>query len=127
MKRIPFYLLFFIGLGSMGFSTAPRLPNVKIQTAETPDEANLCLLRPPNQVNILVVAATWVQIQWDAVEGATHYRVKLIKSPSEEVCRNQIVAAKPGPFNDFVIDGLCSSPSYYVRVYSICSNGVASQ
>lgn len=104
------------------FQGKAPVPNIQVRNAS---ETSSCSLPGPNNIHWTLASTTYVFFEWDPVPGAAYYRVKAFNSPSNTLIYTRLVTATPAK-NGVVIDDLDAGTSFYIEVYSVCSNGVES-
>lgn len=84
-----------------------------------------CDLPAPKNVKVLATGGGFFDIGWDAVPEAAFFHVSVYKDTNDSLAGAVIVPALPAN-NHAVVDGLEAGKSYYLYVYSVCSNGILS-
>lgn len=114
------YLLFLIFTLGLGFSFRLRA-NDPIQMTKTAIQPPQCSLPGPTNLRSTAIGSTWISLKWDAVPGASAYRVRAVKLP----------AGPPVPsFNVSTPEATISNLSpgrYKIFVAAICSSGIVSE
>jgi hypothetical protein len=80
-----------------------------------------CNLPAPTNIRMTAAGASWISIKWDAVAGATSYRVRAIQLPSGVPVPAFVVNTTDATLNNL------APGRYRIHVAAICSSGLVSQ